>query len=47
MNNTSPEKEINSSFKKVFDDSNEDQFTIKIIVGDYNVELNHSIDTLG
>ena len=47
MNNTGPENESNTFFKKVFDISNEDQFTHKVIVGEYNVALNHTIDTLG
>ena len=46
-NNTSPENESNTFFKKVFDDSNEEHFTHKIIVDDYNVAVNHDIDTLG
>ena len=41
MNTNDPNKESTAFFQKVFDDSNEDQFTHRIIVGDYNVALNH------
>ena len=47
MNNNDPENESTTFFKKVFDDTNKDQFTHKVIFGDYNVALNHTIDTLG
>ena len=47
MNINDPEHESTAFFKRVFDDTNEDQFTHKVIVGDYNVALNHTADTLG
>ena len=47
MNNTSPENETNTFFKEVFDYSNEDKLTHKVTVGDLNVALNHTNDTLG
>ena len=33
--------------KEVFDDSNEDKFTHKVTIGDFNVAINHTNDTLG
>ena len=47
MNPNNPNNESTAFFQKVFDDSNEDQFTHKLTVGDYNVALNHAADTLG
>ena len=47
MTNTSPENESDMFFKEVFDDSNEEKFTHKITVGNFNVALNHTNDTLG
>ena len=46
MNINDLNNESTAFFQKVFVDSNKDQFTHKIIVGDYNVALNHTADTL-
>ena len=47
MNINDPNNESTVFFDKFFDDSNEDHFTHKFIVHDYNVALNHAIDTSG
>ena len=47
MNPNDTNNESTAFFQTVFDDLKEDQFTHKIIVGDYNIVLNHAADTLG
>ena len=44
-NDNNNENESTTFLKRVFDDTNEEQFTQKVIVGDYNVALNHNADT--
>ena len=34
-------------FQKVFDDTNEDKYTHKITLVDFNIALNHTYDTSG
>ena len=34
-------------FKSVFNDENEEEYDIKAVVGDFNVALNHNMDTAG
>ena len=46
-NNNDNENESTMFLKRVFDDTNAEQFTHKVIVVDYNVALNHNADTLG
>ena len=41
MNLTGPDNESKTFFQKVFDDTNENNFTHKISTGDFNVSLNH------
>ena len=47
MNLTGPDNESKTFFQTVFDDTNEEEFTHKITVGDFNVALNHDYDTSG
>ena len=42
MNSTGPDNESKAFFKEVFDDSDEDKFTPKVTVGDFNVALRHT-----
>ena len=37
MNSTGPDNESKTFFKKVFDDFNEDKYSHKVTVGDFNV----------
>ena len=47
MNPNDQNNESTAFFQKDFDDANKDQFTHKVIVGAYNVAINHAADTLG
>ena len=47
MNFIGPDNESKAFFKEVFDDSDEDKYTHKLIEGDFNVALSHTNDTLG
>ena len=44
MNTTGPKNESRIFFQKVFDTTNEDKYTHKITLGDFNVALNHMYD---
>ena len=47
MTKNEVDNESNIFFKTVFDDSNDDNYNIKIIIGDFNVAPRHDIDTPG
>ena len=47
MNTTGLENESRAFFKEVLDDSEEDKYTHKITLGDFNVALNHMNNTSG
>ena len=47
MNLSGPENESRVFFQKVFDDTNEDKYTHKITLGDFNIAPSHTYDTSG
>ena len=47
MNLSGPENESRVFFQKIFDDTNEEKYTNKITLGDFNIAPNHTYDTSG